>query len=447
MTINKNKRFLIPVTAFIISVFLCGCSSTTNTATSVQDATKAPEITVAASASNNSNTSSTEQPSTGSSVRDRMYDMLDEDTEKDETPSGKPTQTAKPVADTSSTDAAEQPKTGSSVRDRMRDMLDDEKDEAPSTKPSPAAKPAADANSIESIAALAEIYAGAELEKKHCIVDVDDEHNPYAVAWDYGKEYDKYVNLVDDAGIWDILFDAEFYMDTYPMLSMLYHEDEDLLLEHFQTVGIHEGRQGSKDFNVAAYMENCDSKLVKTFGEDYECYYFYYALNQKTESKIDTTNNGDYPVQMDIVLTALQRQEMNGINKYRDEVDVNDVSTNAEFLALADYRAWVNYTNDKKYAQVGKGHDWANDNMDDLYDVMDYFGADVFGENTYHADNSAGNISNMDYAKGYRESQKHYEAMVSSENKFAAPSNVYARWYEDGHVHYCQYDLYLDACE
>ena len=137
MTINKNTRFLIPVTAFIISVFLCGCSSTTNTATSVQDATKAPEITVAASASNNSNTSSTEQPSTGSSVRDRMYDMLDEDTEKDETPSGKPTQTAKPVADTSSTDAAEQPKTGSSVRDRMRNMLDKdtEKDEAPKNIP------------------------------------------------------------------------------------------------------------------------------------------------------------------------------------------------------------------------------------------------------------------------------------------------------------------------
>ena len=37
--------------------------------------------------------------------------------------------------------------------------------------------------------------------------------------------------------------------------------------------------------------------------------------------------------------------------------------------------------------------------------------------------------------------------MVSSKYAFAAPSNVYARWYEDGHAHYCQYDLYLDACE
>nr|WP_296467417.1 hypothetical protein [uncultured Acetatifactor sp.] len=400
MATDKNRRFLIPVTAFIMSVFLCGYGFDTHAAASVPDAVKTPDGTAAVSASSASGTKS-----------------------------------------------GEQPKTRSSVRDRMRDMLDDEKDEAPSTKPSQTAKPAADAAGIESIAGLADAYAKAELDQKYCVVDVDDEHNPYAVAWDYGREYDKYVNLVDDTGMWDILFDAEFYMDAYPMLSMLYHEDEDLLLEHFQTVGVHEGRQGSEDFNVAAYMENCDGKLVKAFGENYECYYFYYALNQKTESKIDTANDGGYPVQMDIVLTALQRQEMKKINEYRDEVDVDDVATNAEFLAFADYRAWVNYTDDKKYAQLGKGHDWANDNMNALYDMMDSFGADAFAENTYHADNSAGRIPNTNHAKGYRESQEHYESMVNSEYTFAAPSNVYARWYDDGHVHHCQYDLYLDTCK
>lgn len=400
MATNKNRRFLIPVTAFIMSVFLCGYGFDTHAAASVPDAVKTPDGTAAVSASSASGTKS-----------------------------------------------GEQPKTRSSVRDRMRDMLDDEKDEAPSPKPSQTAKPAADAAGIEAITEIATLRAGAERFSKHCIVDVDDEHNPYAVTWDYGKEYDKYVSLVNDAGMWDILFDAEFYMDAYPMLSMLYHEDEDLLLEHFQTVGIHEGRQGSEDFNVAAYMENCDGKLVKAFGEDYECYYFYYALNQKTESKIDTANDGSYPVQIDIVLTALQRQEMKKINEYRDEVDVNDVATNAEFLALADYRAWVNYTNDEKYAQLGKGHDWANDNTNALYDMMDNFGADAFAENTVHVRDGNGRVDNENYASQYRSSQEHYESMVNSEYAFAAPSNVYARWYEDGHVHYCQYDLYLDTCE
>lgn len=400
MATNKNRRFLIPVTAFIMSVFLCGYGFDTHAAASVPDAVKTPDGTAAVSASSASGTKS-----------------------------------------------GEQPKTRSSVRDRMRDMLDDEKDEAPSTKPSQTAKPAADANSIESIAALADLYAKAERDKKYCVVDVDDEHNPYDVAWDYGRDYDKYVSLVDDAGMWDILFNAEFYMDAYPMLSMLYHEDEDLLLEHFQTVGIHEGRQGSEDFNVAAYMENCDSKLVKAFGEDYECYYFYYALNQKTESKIDTANDGSYPVQMGIELTMLQYSELDGINEYRDEVDVDDVATDAEFLAFANYRAWVNYTDDEKYAQVGHGHVWANDNMDKLYDMMDNFDADEFAENTVHVDDITGSTTDRSYAKGYRESQEHYESMVSSEYAFAAPSNVYARWYEDGHVHYCQYDLYLDTCK
>ncbi len=93
MTINKNKMFLIPVTAFIMSVFLCGRNSNTNVAASVPDVTKAPEITVAASSSNDSSTSSTEQPRTGSSVRDRMRDMLDDD--KDEHSDTKPSQTCR----------------------------------------------------------------------------------------------------------------------------------------------------------------------------------------------------------------------------------------------------------------------------------------------------------------------------------------------------------------
>lgn len=401
MATNKNRRFLIPVTAFIMSVFLCGYGFDTHAAASVSDAVKPPDGTAAVSASSASGTKS-----------------------------------------------GEQPKTRSSVRDRMRDMLDDEKDEAPSTKPSQTAKPAADANSIEAITEIATLRAGAERFSKHCIVDVDDEHNPYDVTWDYGKEYDKYVDLVDDAGMWDILFDAEFYMDAYPMLSMLYHEDEDLLLEHFQTVGVHEGRQGSEDFNVAAYMKNCDGKLVKTFDDNYECYYFYYALNHKTESKIDTVNDGSYPVQMDIELTMLQYMELNDINEYRDEVDVDDVATDAEFLAFANYRAWVNYTDDKKYAQYGKGHDWASDNMDDIYDMLDVFSADVFSENTVHTHGENGAVDNhKNYASKYRNSKEHYAAMINSEYKFAAPSNVYARWYEDGHVYYCQYDLYLNACE
>ena len=44
-------------------------------------------------------------------------------------------------------------------------------------------------------------------------------------------------------------------------------KDKALLLQHFQTVGIHEGRQGCEGFNVAAYQKNCDAKLREAFGD------------------------------------------------------------------------------------------------------------------------------------------------------------------------------------
>ena len=393
MTRNKSKRLLIPFTACILSVLLCSCGGGTSAAASVPAATQAPSAS-AESASGSSETSTESKDSKGSSVRDRM-----------------------------------------------RDMLDDEKAESSQEKPAATATPDAD-----SIAKLAKLDANMTRDAKYCVVDVDDKHNPYDVVWDYGSEYDAYVRLVEDAGMWKVLFDAEYYMDTYPMLAMLYHKDEDLLLEHFQTVGIHEGRQGSKDFNVAAYMENCDSKLADAFGDSYECYYFYYALNQKTESKVDVANESNkYPIQMDIALTALQRQELTAINEYRKEVDSDEVTANAEFLAFANYRAWVNYTNDEKYAQLNHGHDWATDNEDIIHDIMmKHFDAGLFAENTVHVDNASKRVNDKDYAKKYRDSSEHYKSMVNNKYVIAAPSNVYARWYEDK-VHYCQYDLYLDA--
>ena len=173
--------------------------------------------------------------------------------------------------------------------------------------------------------------------------------------------------------------------------------------------------------------------------------YFYYALNQKTESKVDVANEaGKYSVQMDIALTALQRQELTAINEYRKEVDSDEVAANAEFLAFANYRAWVNYTNDEKYAQRSHGHDWAIDNEDIIHDMMKHFDAGSFAENTVHVDNASKRVNDKDYAKSYRDSSEHYKSMVNNKYVIAAPSNVYARWYEDK-VHYCQYDLYLNA--
>lgn len=465
---GKNRHFLF-LAALILLLCGCGSNAATSAAPSPEPQTQAAEEDGGeAGTAPEPQTPEEDSASSGAetgfqvrSVRDRMRDMLEDRENETASQSNSVQNSTSETAGDSGTASRT-----SSVRDRMRAMMEDSGDaaaDAPpvttakpettaasaTTKPASTAKSAAEKTSAGAIAELAKLRAKVSFECRDCVVDVDDEHNPYDVTWNYFGEYTTYVRLVDKAGMWDVLFDAQYYISTYPMLARLYHNNEALLLEHFQTVGIHEGRQGSKNFNVAAYIDNCDGSLIKAFGDNYECYYFYYALNQETESRVDVSNkSGKYPVQMDIELTALQSRELEGINGYREEAGSNEVATNAELLAFANYRAWVNYTNDEKYAQVGHGHDWAIDNEDALYDMMDHFGADSFAENTVHGDlrGKVIVIEDKDYAKGYRDSSEHYESMVSREYKYAAPSNVYARWYE-GKAHYCQYDLYLDACK
>ncbi len=157
--------------------------------------------------------------------------------------------------------------------------------------------------SIAEISRLAGLQADVETKTSVCYVDVDDGENPYDVTWDYGSLYNTYVDSID----WGLLFDADYYIEAFPALALFYHQDQELLLKHFQTVGIHEGRQGSSAFNVAAYMENCDSKVKKVFGDNYECYYFYYAINYKTEKAV-TTAGTNQKKQLTVTLTNRQRR-------------------------------------------------------------------------------------------------------------------------------------------
>lgn len=92
-------------------------------------------------------------------------------------------------------------------------------------------------------------------------MDVNSTVNPYDVIYDYGKDYDAFTAACD----WSLEFDADYYMSTFPTLALQYHNDKNLLLKHFQTVGIHEGRQGKESFNVGAYKGNCSSEVSKAF--------------------------------------------------------------------------------------------------------------------------------------------------------------------------------------
>ena len=292
--------------------------------------------------------------------------------------------------------------------------------------------------SVQGVARLGELvgnYAMPSLydfRDRHVVVDTESEHNPYDLTWRYGPEtarqkemdrpewddlYESYVSACD----WSLVFDAEYYKKAFPMLAKLYHEDDALLLEHFQTQGVHEGRQASAGFNVAAYMANCDKALVDAFGENYECYYFYYMLNQDTQSGVGTANSGGtYPRWLTVELSLQQSYEYRAVNDYRKDAGASPVELDPETVALANYRAWHDAEHNL-YA-----HDWTTDPAysDDVNDVLWRLSRDHFAENTvkwYHT----GTMYHGMFASRYAASESHYAAMVSRKYAYFGCSNPY----------------------
>jgi len=66
----------------------------------------------------------------------------------------------------------------------------------------------------------------------------------------------------------DWVFDARYYADNYPDLKATYGYDEAGLLEHFQRIGVKEGRVASALFDVKYYTEQSPD-LATAFGTDY----------------------------------------------------------------------------------------------------------------------------------------------------------------------------------
>ncbi len=298
---------------------------------------------------------------------------------------------------------------------------------------------------LADIAQLIGLEAGVEKRRLDCVVDVDEGENPYDVTWDYGELYDAFVQEVD----WDLLFDGDYYIRTFPGLAHLYHKDKALLLQHFQTVGIHEGRQGCESFNVAAYQKNCDAKLREAFGDHYECYYFYYAMNQKTQKEIVTT--GSEKKQLATKLTYMQQMELDKINEYRAEVGAAPLEYDAELSALACYRAYIDALED------WDAHDWlqADENQDEINRIIEMVGANLWGENTVH-----GYPQTKDYALSqggftawyinYRYSQSHYDAMIAEKYHYVGSANCYVSDYKKenpehpkANAVYVQFDVFV----
>lgn len=201
------------------------------------------------------------------------------------------------------------------------------------------------------IFATLQLFKRAGLQSKperdsiYCVVDMRKNHETYDVDWDYGSDYEDYAHMAD----WSKIFDADYYMDTFPMLALQYHYDEEQLLRHFQTVGVHEGRQGSENFNVGAYMDWCAENLPYTteaFQGDYALYYIFYAA--AFDEQPDSFPANGRPAQYKVIMTAAQGEESADVNGYREKAGLDAYVYDPELAAFADFRAWVNQEDSAK---------------------------------------------------------------------------------------------------
>lgn len=293
--------------------------------------------------------------------------------------------------------------------------------------------------SISSVLKVCGLTSAPEQSMSASQIRTDSKVNPYDVIWDYGKDWDLYVDACD----WSLVFDADYYMKQFPMLAMQYHYDKDLLLRHFQTVGVHEGRQGSASFNVDAYNKNCSDPVYKAFHDHCEGYYLFYMLNYNTEKVMNTvTANDGSPVRSMVcnILTLAQQKELDKINVYRDEVGSAPVEYNAELAAIASYRAYINVT------ERIEGHDWLDKSgntdtqVDWVVTATNGLSSGSFSENNYE---SSGGITSMPrriFADAYASCNSHNEAMRRSSQKWVGIGNMvwdgtYYSWDE-------QFDIY-----
>lgn len=294
--------------------------------------------------------------------------------------------------------------------------------------------------SLEDIAAAASTKAACETYKgrKESYIDTKSEVNPYDVIYNYGEAFDAYVDACD----WSLVFDADYYMSTFPMLALQYHYDEELLLMHFQTVGIHEGRQGSEDFNVGAYMSNCKSKISKAFEDNYAAYYIYYMLSYRIEKKVDTVNAKDgssVEQQYTMVLTWYQQNELKDVNRYRENAGSDPVKFDSELAAFAAYRGYLN-------ANDGwKAHDWLLDanNYDNVIAIINKMASTGFHLQENNCEWFARTARYSKFcAESYYNSMDHREAMNNPNNVCIGISGVVVNSETNDQS---EFDIYLDS--
>lgn len=90
--------------------------------------------------------------------------------------------------------------------------------------------------------------------------------------------------IEDKENIYISVYNYKYYKTNNPDLAALYGDDREAYLNHFITVGMIEGRQGCKEFNLDVYKAN-NPDLVASFGSDNMKYYEHFMLSGRAEGR------------------------------------------------------------------------------------------------------------------------------------------------------------------
>ena len=175
-------------------------------------------------------------------------------------------------------------------------------------------------------------------------------------TYDVNTYVDHYIIVALNDAYGKYLFDCDYYMKKYPALSFLYDYDETALMYHFYTIGMYEGRQGCKDFNVHAYMRtNYSTTSDYKNSTNLAKYYIKYAESRYagTSSKTYNKNSSD-PLQLRLYDPSFDAY-FETVNYYRNKEGLSDykevdIFTQGELNALANYRCRYDVLNADSYA-------------------------------------------------------------------------------------------------
>lgn len=293
------------------------------------------------------------------------------------------------------------------------------------------------------------------------LLDVYDEYKDS--KYDVNTYISHYITSVFNKNLGSYVFDADFYMETYPVLAYLYNYDEAALANHFYTVGMYEGRQGCEDFNVNAYMKaKYSTSSDYKNSENLAKYYVEYAMarfngSTKTYPATDSSSLqlrlyapcfdaylesvNEYRIEEGLdeyeILSIYDQAEANAFVNCRARYDALDRYANAHELAyefgtqaksdgIITSRTWTNGIAENKYTQKSDPYTFSN-SLGDIYGI------------NYALNNPMDLCVNETMSIAWVTCASHYKAAAQdSRNIYTAQSHLYANrcteWVDGSHL-------------